>query len=66
VVTTNREKRLAWAQKAFHRKHVDALTQPYVDSITSCTWLTWGGLFHEMEGTKLQKLQKINYKGWRC
>jgi hypothetical protein len=55
-VTTNMEKWLAWAQKSLHRKHVDALTQPYVDSITSNAWLTWGGLFHEMEGAKLQKL----------
>jgi hypothetical protein len=45
AVTTDREKQLVWALIAVH-----ALTQPYVDRITSNVCLTWGGLLFEMEG----------------
>ena len=42
ALTTDREKQLAWVQIS-----VRALTQPYVDRITSKFWLTWGGLLPE-------------------
>ena len=48
AMTTDSE-RLAWTQKAIHRKHAHAVTKQYVNSITSSASLIWCGLFLEME-----------------
>jgi len=49
LLMADREKQLAWMQKAFHVKHPYVLTQPYFSSITLNASLTWGGLFPAME-----------------
>ena len=45
VLTTDREKQLAWTQISVH-----ALTLPSIDRITLNAWLTWGELLPETEG----------------